>query len=149
MMWEEFEKLAGYEVSYEDYSKVIEPMYMATNLSKQEFVKCLDEKRFSLNYKKQQMLKAMKKIAKFLYENCGRASFYGESDELEKLVIEYAGEFIFHDAEWRNNSKCWLYWDEGYEFENLQRGCRYPKAVTIMNDTHEIETIELVKVKAA
>ena len=43
MMWKEFEEIAGYEVSYEDYANVIEPMYMATELSKREFVKCLDE----------------------------------------------------------------------------------------------------------
>ena len=44
MMKHEFEKLAGYEVSYEDYTKIIEPMYMATDLSKAEFVKCIDRK---------------------------------------------------------------------------------------------------------
>ena len=31
MMYEEFEKLAGYEVSYEDYVNVIEPMYTAVH----------------------------------------------------------------------------------------------------------------------
>lgn len=43
MMWKEFEEIAGYEVSYEDYSKVIEPMYMAMpdSISKSEFVKML------------------------------------------------------------------------------------------------------------
>ena len=30
MMKHEFEALAGYEVSFEDYNRVIEPMYMAT-----------------------------------------------------------------------------------------------------------------------
>lgn len=41
MMKHEFEALAGYEVTYEDYSKIIEPMYMAIpeSISKQEFVK--------------------------------------------------------------------------------------------------------------
>lgn len=47
MMKHEFEELAGYEVSNEDYDKVIEPMYMALNMSKAEFVKCLDKKRFA------------------------------------------------------------------------------------------------------
>ena len=38
----------GYEEgSNEDYDKVIEPMYMALNMSKAEFVKCLDKKRFA------------------------------------------------------------------------------------------------------
>lgn len=49
MMQYEFEALAGYSVSTEDYIKIIEPMYMATNLDKAEFVKCLDKKRFAIN----------------------------------------------------------------------------------------------------
>ena len=48
MMHHEFEELAGYEVSYDDYTNIIEPMYNATNLSKREFVKTLDRKRFEL-----------------------------------------------------------------------------------------------------
>lgn len=48
MMKHEFEALAGYEVSFEDYNRVIEPMYMATELSKEDFVKCIDRKRFAL-----------------------------------------------------------------------------------------------------
>ena len=49
MMKHEFEALAGYEVSFEDYNRVIEPMYMATELSKEDFVKCIDRKRFALH----------------------------------------------------------------------------------------------------
>ena len=48
MMKHEFEALAGYEVSFEDYNRIIEPMYMATELSKEDFVKCIDRKRFAL-----------------------------------------------------------------------------------------------------
>ncbi len=48
MMKYEFEELAGYEVSEEDYNKIIEPMYMAIELSKAEFVKVIDKKRFAL-----------------------------------------------------------------------------------------------------
>ena len=46
MMKHEFEELAGYEVSAEDYYKIIEPMYMATEISKAEFARCIDRKRF-------------------------------------------------------------------------------------------------------
>jgi hypothetical protein len=46
MMKHEFEALAGYEVSTETYDNIIEPMYMATNLSKAEFVKTLNRKSF-------------------------------------------------------------------------------------------------------
>lgn len=48
MMKHEFEQLAGYEVSVEDYNNVLEPMYMATSLSKEEFVVAVDRKRFEL-----------------------------------------------------------------------------------------------------
>lgn len=48
MMKHEFEQIAGYEVSWEDYNNIIEPMYMATNLSKEEFVKTLSKKRFAV-----------------------------------------------------------------------------------------------------
>lgn len=46
MMKYEFEVLAGYKVSTDDYNKIIEPMYMATGMNKADFVKCIDRKRF-------------------------------------------------------------------------------------------------------
>lgn len=46
MMKHEFEALYGHEVSSHDYETIIEPMYMATELSKQDFVKLLDKKAF-------------------------------------------------------------------------------------------------------
>lgn len=63
MMKQEFEQFAGYEVSAEDYYNIIEPMYMATNLSKQDFVKCIDKKRFALKTRTQ-LINEAKKIAK-------------------------------------------------------------------------------------
>ena len=48
MMKQEFEALAGYEVSTEDYNNIIEPMYLATDLSKQDFVKTISKKRFAV-----------------------------------------------------------------------------------------------------
>lgn len=48
MMYAEFIQLAGYEVSYQTYVEIIEPMYMATNLSKENFIKCLDRKQFEV-----------------------------------------------------------------------------------------------------
>lgn len=55
MMWAEFEEIAGYRVSYKDYSEIIEPMYVATNLSKQDFVKVINRKAFEI--KKQESVK--------------------------------------------------------------------------------------------
>ncbi len=37
MMYEEFEKISGCEISYEQYSGIIEPMYMALNMDKHDF----------------------------------------------------------------------------------------------------------------
>lgn len=54
MMKYEFEELAGYEVSTEDYENIIEPMYIATNLTKAEFVKVIDKKRFAIVKKEEE-----------------------------------------------------------------------------------------------
>jgi hypothetical protein len=50
MMKHEFEQIAGYEVSWEDYNTIIEPMYLAIpeNISKQDFVKMISRKRFEV-----------------------------------------------------------------------------------------------------
>ncbi len=48
MMKHEFEAIAGYEVSVSDYDNIIEPMYMATDLNKAEFVKVISKERFAL-----------------------------------------------------------------------------------------------------
>lgn len=48
MMKNEFEALAGYEVSVSDYDNIIEPLYMATELNKAEFVKVISKERFAL-----------------------------------------------------------------------------------------------------
>lgn len=52
MMWQEFEELAGYEVSYETYSKIIEPMYLAIpeSVSKTDFIKMLNRKALEKKY---------------------------------------------------------------------------------------------------
>ncbi|MCM1119336.1 MAG: hypothetical protein NC543_08250 [bacterium] len=44
MMKQEFERLAKIEVTEETYTKVIEPMYSATDLSKMDFIKLLNLK---------------------------------------------------------------------------------------------------------
>ncbi len=47
MMQHEFEALAGYRVTADDYNNIIEPMYMATNMTKEDFIKTLDRKFFT------------------------------------------------------------------------------------------------------
>lgn len=67
MMQHEFEALAGYEVTAEAYDNIIEPMYMATNMSKQEFIKTLNRKAFE--YKPVRKLNVKKMLV------CDRAGF--------------------------------------------------------------------------
>ena len=91
MMKYEFEQIAGYEVSDKDYNEIIEPMYMAIpeNITKQEFVKMIDKKRFALK-PLSKIEKEMKKIAKHLEETCNKYTDYESKDKLDELAQEYA-----------------------------------------------------------
>ena len=93
MMWEEFEKIAGYEVSYEDYTNIIEPMYNAVNLTKSEFVKTLNRKAFDLKYKKQEMIKEMKAICEERKANAEHFTNYESENKLYDLAHKYAETF--------------------------------------------------------
>lgn len=52
MMKHEFEQLAGYSVSSDDYYKIIEPMYIAADIDKVDFIKCLNRERFEIKVQK-------------------------------------------------------------------------------------------------
>jgi len=54
MMKHEFEQIAGYEVSLDDYNNIIEPMYIAADIDKSEFVKLLSKERFEVKSSKSQ-----------------------------------------------------------------------------------------------
>ena len=88
MMKHEFENIAGYEVSWDDYNKIIEPMYSATNLSKEEFVKTLNKKRFALVPLKT-LVKRMQKEAEHLKETCTHYTDYESKEKLDDIVKEY------------------------------------------------------------
>lgn len=141
MMKSEFEALAGYEVSFEDYSSIIEPMYMATNLSKQDFVKCIDRTRFALPTRRQ-MINKMKKVAKHLFDICGRYTDYEAEEQLEKLAKAFAARI--YNLDWDRDIKAYVFFNRGYEFPDIQRGCTYPREVIIGRGNHEYERIELV-----
>lgn len=136
MTKQEFENLAGYEVSNDDYNKIIEPMYMSVDLSKEEFAKVIDKKRFAIKTK-QQIAAKMKSTAKHLRDTCDYYTDYNAINELNKLAEEYkekvyASGFII-------NSR--------YTLENLGecRGCSYPASIEFYNSFyHEIDRIELV-----
>lgn len=118
MMHNEFEALAGYEVSFEDYTNIIEPMYMATNLSKEEFVKCIDKKRFALK-PIHAIEKEMKQIAKQLKETCTHFHDYEAEERLYKLMDEYMERKGLKDI-------------AGYTIESEQIwSCYYPKKIVI------------------
>lgn len=59
MMKAEFERIAGYKVSEETYAKVIEPMYLATDLSKKDFVKILNRKALEVKEIRKPCVKKM------------------------------------------------------------------------------------------
>lgn len=118
MMHSEFEALAGYEVSFQDYTNIIEPMYMATNLSKEEFVKCIDKKRFALK-PIHAIEKEMKQIAKHLKETCTHFHDYETEERLYKLMDEYMERKGLKDI-------------AGYTIESEQIwSCYYPKKIVI------------------
>lgn len=114
MMQHEFERIAGYEVSYEDYTKIIEPMYNATDLDKFEFVKVIDRKRFDLGAKKRRIVKNMKRIAAHLKETFTHYTDYEAREELERLANEYK-ELIKAEGFYISEIDIWT--------------CSYPKRV--------------------
>lgn len=59
MLWKEFEDLAKIEVTFETYSKIIEPMYLAADLPKQDFIKLLNLKALAAPKVKEKNIKKM------------------------------------------------------------------------------------------
>ena len=88
MMYEEFMNLAGYEVSYSDYVNIIEPMYMALDVDKSDFIKCLNRKRFELE-PLDKIHDRMKKLANQIKENCTHYTDYEAYDQIEALAENY------------------------------------------------------------
>lgn len=136
MMWKEFEALAGYEVSADDYHKIIEPMYMALpDVSKAEFVKMIDKKRFALK-SKDQILKKMRNIAKYLRQTCDSYTDWASLNELEKLRVEYQERF----------ASGWVHILTETTLPD-QRGCSYPSELLVESSWNSSynERIWLVK----
>ena len=145
MMWKEFEEIAGYEVSPEDYNNIIEPMYMAVpdSVTKQEFVKMIDKKRFALPTP-QQLMREVKKEAKHLYEICGHSLDYDSERRMEAAAKYYAKRK--YGLDWAHDSKVYVYFLKEYECPPLQRGCTYPKTLVIGREgLGEYERVTLVK----
>lgn len=132
MMKQEFEALAGYEVTWEDYNEIIEPMYMATRLTKAEFVKTINKKRFALKPLKA-LVKEMKQIAQEIEEKCSHVYTHDLEEQLREIAREYvrrkygtAATFNTHDE--------------------MKFSCYYIKSIEIFGtkDYKTIESIELI-----
>lgn len=132
MMKQEFEALAGYEVSTEDYNNIIEPMYMATNLGKADFVKCIDKKRFALKPLKS-IVKEMKKIAEIIEDACTHYSTYDLQEELSTLAGEYVSRKYGTYASFTTH-------------EEMKQSCYFVKSIEIFGtkDWETIENIQLI-----
>ncbi len=126
----EFEILAGYEVTQADYNTIIEPMYMATVLSKEEFVKCINKARFALPTRNQ-MLNTMRRLAKILKENCTHFIDKETETALRELVTRYIDRF-YHGA-CNNRIDKEMLWS-----------CYYPACVVIY-DKKTFRTVETIK----
>lgn len=90
MNYEEFKRIAGYEVSYETYKNIIEPMYMSTDIiDKKEFCKSFSKKLFAIK-PTDKLVKELRELAKELQY----AAKYGlcvadKMDEFRKLCEDY------------------------------------------------------------
>ena len=127
MMHKEFEEISGCEVSYEDYTNIIEPMYMATNMSKYEFVKTLNLKFF-----KDRMPKPEKNIKRMLVRNrMGESKtpngcyYYIEFVELVEVVIK-TGKYVIkplEDEDFNKLREAGRDLDYGYEYDMDYTDC--------------------------
>ena len=132
MMKHEFETLAGYEVSEQDYHDIIEPMYMATSLSKEDFVKCIDKKRFALETFAQ-IRHRMREYAQNLYDTCTHYTNYKTQEKLTETIGKYvARKYPYMDVSWQVSTR-------------MKESCFYPTDVVIFarKDYRTLETIEL------
>ncbi len=140
MMYSEFMEIAGYKVTYEDYNNIIEPMYMAApdNMTKADFIACLNRKRFEVKPRTEsQIIHEARKVAQFLYDNCGRRSYHEEKDKVEAYAREL--EKMLNII---------VITIPGYEYEEVQRGCTYPREFvyyTADGRGNEVKRVKLIR----
>ena len=137
MMKEEFERLAKIEVSQETYSKVIEPMYLATDLSMQEFVKLLNVKAFAIPKSEPKNIKKM-----LIRDNSGYTKtlngcwYHIKYVELVDIDIK-TGKYIVKSLEEKDLQKLAdegrdLHFASDYDFDYVQCVDTKKKAITLM-----------------
>lgn len=133
-MQHEFEALAGYEVSRSDYDNIIEPMYLAIpeGISKAEFVKMINKKRFALKPIKA-IVDEMKKTAGRIKETCEHYTDYEAQAKLEALAKEYMErKGLDGMAAFMIETK-------------LYRCCHYPNEIVIYSKK-TYNTLEVIKI---
>ena len=143
MMYEEFMKIAGYEVAYDTYTDIIEPMYMATpdNITKEQFVAMLDRKAFAMPTR-DHLIRDMRKMAKHLAETCEHYSDFETAEKLERMAKDFAKRF--YGIDWTHDSKSYVYFNREYAYPEIKRGCTYPCELVIGRDCHDYARITLV-----
>ena len=97
MLKQEFEQITGWEVTCKDYYEIIEPLYMATNMTKQDFAQVLNRKRFDQKYIKaqyeKQLLKEMKELAKEMKALCGQSTAFEKYEAMRVKALEYSKKY--------------------------------------------------------
>ena len=143
MMHKEFEELAGYEVSYETYTNIIEPMYTALpdNITKAQFVKMLDKKAFALPDPKK-MIREMRKLAEQIAEVVEHNGAYELKSKLEKLSHEYYKRV--YEIDWNNDIQAYCFMMTKTTMPN-GRGCSYPVELVMGYGHQEYARIKLIK----
>lgn len=144
MMWHEFEELAGYEVTFDDYNDFIEPMYMALNIPKQEFVKMVSRERFALP-SPERILRKVRKEARHLFALCGHGLDYEAEKRMEEAAREYVGRKYGFDWDKDGDRGYYLFFENGYEIPEYQRGCTFPMTMVIGRGRVELERVKLQK----
>ena len=142
MMWKEFEGLAGYEVSHEDYIMYIEPMYMAVgdSVTKQEFVQMVNRQRFALP-SPDSILRRVRKEARYLKAICGVKGDFKSRQAMEEAAKFYAKRK--YGLDWGTDAEVYCYFLDGYEYPELKRGCTYPETLVIGRGSREYARIKL------
>lgn len=137
MMKEEFEKIAGYEVSLEDYNNIIEPMYLASGLNKKDFAETINKKRFALRPVKD-IIREMRSLARHIEDTCTHYTDYVAYEHLHEVIEEYMNRkgYIFDGVKLA-----------GHQINTtMKQCCYYPESITIygFKNYKTIETIKLV-----
>ena len=94
-------------------------------------------------YSKAELLAAMRKEAKHLYDICGRCCDFESEQRLERLAHTYLKRV--YGVDWTVDGQAYAFFLKGYEYPDIQRGCTYPRELVLGRGNREYERIALVK----